>query len=145
MRKGALNMAQATHPSVTPTVLVVDDDPMVREMAQTSLLRAGYRVLVARDGGEALERLRELAPDLILTDVFMPNLDGIELLAATRGRADGPPVIAMSGGYAGIDMLDATTAMGASATLHKPFRPRELTDLVARLLVGPPRAHAAAR
>lgn len=119
------------------TVLVVDDDPQVQEMLEVCLTRAGYTVVLAGDGAQAQARLAERAVDLVLTDVFMPECDGIELVRSAARHA--PPIIAMSGGYGGLDMLKATSALGATTTIAKPFKPAELLRLVARTLdVGGP-------
>ncbi|MBK1696204.1 response regulator [Rhodovibrio salinarum] len=130
----------AQHAPTSPTagtILVVDDDALVRDMVQTALTRAGYRVILARDGNTAIELLDIAAPDLILTDLFMPHCDGIELLRSGQLSKVDVPVIAMSGGYAGIDMLHAAKALGAVAAIAKPFMPNELTDLVRRTLTTP--------
>jgi CheY-like chemotaxis protein len=121
-------------------VLVVEDDALVRDMVQASLRRAGYRVVLARDGEAAIARLGDQRPDLILTDLFMPNCDGIELLRSGHLSRANAPVIAMSGGYAGIDMLAASQALGATATIAKPFMPSELLALVQRTLRAGPAA-----
>jgi chemosensory pili system protein ChpA (sensor histidine kinase/response regulator) len=127
-------MTRPARADASALVLVVDDDELVRDMVAATLTRAGYRVALAADGAAAIERLRHETPDLILTDLFMPNCDGIELLrSGLLSRADAP-VIAMSGGYAGIDMLSASQALGADAAIAKPFMPRELVDLVRRTL-----------
>ena len=128
-------MTEQADPADNTLVLVVDDEPVVRDMLNATLTRAGYRVILASDGQTAIAALGTATPDLILTDVFMPNCDGIELLRSSRLRRAGTPVIAMSGGYAGLDMLDATAALGAVATINKPFRPGELLDLM-RTLCG---------
>ena len=120
--------------TASPLVLVVDDDDLVRDMVEASLMRAGYRVILARDGEAAIDRLGTEAPDLILTDLFMPNCDGIELLRSGRLTRGATPVIAMSGGYAGMDMLGASQALGATATIAKPFLPNELVELVRQTL-----------
>ena len=121
-------------------VLVVEDDSLVRDMVQASLRRAGYRVVLASDGEAAIARLGDQRPDLILTDLFMPNCDGIELLRSGHLSRANAPVIAMSGGYAGIDMLAASQALGATATIAKPFMPSELLALVQRTLQAGPAA-----
>lgn len=127
-------MPQPAQANAFALVLVVDDDALVRDMIAASLTRAGYRVVLSADGAAAIARLGHETPDLILTDLFMPNCDGIELLRSGQlSRADAP-VIAMSGGYAGIDMLGASQALGADAVIAKPFMPRELVDLVRRTL-----------
>ena len=127
-------MTRPARPDASALVLVVDDEALVRDMVAASLTRAGYRVVLAADGAAAIERLGHETPDLILTDLFMPNCDGIELLRCSRlGRADAP-VIAMSGGYAGLDMLDASRILGAAAVIAKPFMAHDLVELVRRTL-----------
>jgi CheY-like chemotaxis protein len=133
-------MALNTRPDASALVLVVDDDALVRDMVAASLTRAGYRVVLAADGAAAIDRLDRETPDLILTDLFMPNCDGIELLRSGRLGQAGAPVIAMSGGYAGIDMLGASKALGAAASIAKPFLPRELLAMVQQFLGDAPGA-----
>ena len=107
-------------------VLLVDDNPDIRDYVAT-LLSEEYRVVTATDGVEALERARELVPDLIMTDVMMPRMDGFELLAALQQDplTVGIPVVMLSAraGESGlIQGLDA----GADDYLVKPFTSREL-------------------
>jgi DNA-binding response OmpR family regulator len=80
-----------------PTILVVDDDPHIRNLLRRVLTRAGYDVEQAEDGVAALGQIATHAPDLILTDVQMPRLDGIGLASRLTGRAATIPVILMSG------------------------------------------------
>jgi DNA-binding response OmpR family regulator len=127
-------MPRSSRSTPSARILVVDDDALVRDMVAASLTRAGYRVVLASDGAAAIDRLSRETPDLILTDLFMPNRDGIELLRSGRLSRAGAPVIAMSGGYAGLDMLGASEALGAAASIAKPFMPRELLALVRRVL-----------
>jgi len=79
------------------TILVVDDDPRIRALLRRVLTRAGYDVEQAEDGLAALEQIAAHAPDLVLTDVLMPRLDGIGLASRLTGRAATIPVILMSG------------------------------------------------
>lgn len=79
-----------------PTVLVVDDDPHVRDLLNSVLTRAGYYVEQATDGMAALDHIATHAPDLVLTDVQMPRLDGIGLASRLAGQAAAIPVIVMS-------------------------------------------------
>jgi CheY-like chemotaxis protein len=130
----ACRAAGAARADGAATVLVVDDDPQVREMLEVCLTRAGYAVVIAGDGAEAQTRLAEGPIDLVLTDVFMPECDGIELVRTAARHTPAPPIIAMSGGYGGLDMLKATSALGATTTIAKPFRPADLLRLVARTL-----------
>ena len=127
-------MSKPAQPAPAGFVLVVDDDALVRDLVAASLRRAGYRVALAADGEAAIAALTARTPDLIVTDLFMPYCDGIELLRSGRLSDRGIPVIAMSGGYAGIDLLGASQALGATATIAKPFLPRDLLALVRRTL-----------
>ncbi|MFI5910118.1 SpoIIE family protein phosphatase [Dactylosporangium sp. NPDC051541] len=119
-------VAPAASDPAGPRVLVVDDNADMREYIRR-VLGADYQVVEAADGVEALRRLRAEAPDLVLTDVMMPNLDGFGLIAAIRAE-DGfghLPVIVLSaraGDEATIEGLDA----GADDYLVKPFSAREL-------------------
>lgn len=110
---------------MTSRVLLADDDPILREIAQEYLRQAGYEVTLAQDGREALAATRAGAFDLIITDMFMPNLDGIELLQALKAAASTTPVLGMSGGIAGCDaaiLLAAAKGIGATGVLPKPLR-----------------------
>ncbi len=126
-------------------VLVVDDAPNSRRATATMLRRSGHEVHEAEGGEAALVWLRCEPCDLVVTDILMPNGDGIELirgLAATRPHV---PVIAVSGGgrlNAG-PYLSMAGNLGASAVLRKPFEPEELLRRVADVLSCPPRPHTA--
>src|SRR6185503_2520052 len=74
--------------STTETVLVIDDDPPIRDLVQRFLLRAGFRVVAASSGEEGLRLARELRPDVITLDVLMPGLDGWSVLAALKADAE---------------------------------------------------------
>jgi CheY-like chemotaxis protein len=82
-------------------VLVVDDDPLVLETSALVLKEHGYEVRTALDGFEALVELRRAKPDLIISDLRMPNMSGFELLSIVRRRFPHIPVIAISGEYVG--------------------------------------------
>ena len=124
----------ATEPraAVSGTVLVVDDDETVREVAHQILERAGLRVLRAADGRAALatfeSRVGEV--DIVLLDVTMPVMGGAETLAALRARGWPGPVVLMSG-YSQQEAHEQFGALGASGFVQKPFR---RVDLVATIL-----------
>jgi len=80
-------------------LLVVDDDPSIRDLYQASLSMAGYEVRVAKDGLDALAQMRGALPDLILTDLKMANMSGFEFLSVVRRRFPQIPTIAISGEY----------------------------------------------
>jgi two-component system chemotaxis response regulator CheY len=124
-----------------PRALVIDDEPLVLEVFAQALERAGYDVVTARNGREGLHEFRRGRVDLIVTDLFMPEVDGLEFLRALRAVNATVPVIAISGGgeLERADLLPLARALGAAHVLAKPV---ELADLVAaaRALVPTPPA-----
>jgi len=109
------------------TILVVDDDPGVREAVQSLLLEEGFAVVTACDGQEALERLETMSPPcLILLDLRMPRVDGWEFLARRDGKGKRAPVVLLSG------MTFIRDAPGVADFLAKPLRPDKLLDCVRR-------------
>jgi len=118
-------------------LLVVDDEPAIRELFQSALSAEGYEVGVAKDGFAALAQMRGALPDLILTDLKMPNMSGFEFLSIVHRRFPQIPIIAMSGEF---EPPVATLGVLADAFLSKPFRFGELLAKVAELLQdAPPR------
>lgn len=114
-------------------VLVVDDDPAVLDAVRKTLERAGYNVRTATGGeGAKLEVVRS-RPHLILTDLLMPDVDGVELILFLRQIAPRTPIIAMTGGgRVGVELLlDTAGALGAVQTLPKPFETQQLLEAVA--------------
>jgi len=113
-------------------ILIVDDEPSVRDVMSMVLIDAGYSVQTAADGHIALKIIDDAPPDLIITDVVMPNLDGWALLDHARERAPALPVILMSAG----DWLRGrrtTPDREHAVFLAKPFAVEELLALVGRL------------
>src|SRR5688500_8904106 len=106
-------------------VLVVDDDADARELLRTALGQAGYSAESARDGFEALARLRADPADLVLSDVRMPGMSGLELIRALHEQGQHPPVVLMTGADTH-DLCTGAEAYGASACLPKPLRMEEL-------------------
>jgi CheY-like chemotaxis protein len=105
-------------------VLLADDDPILREIAGEHLRSAGFQLTLAVDGREALKAAQARRFDLIVTDMVMPNLDGIELLQALKTTSPDTPVIAISAGFAGGNaelLLQAARAIGAVSVLEKPL------------------------
>jgi len=117
----------------------MEDDDVFRGALRVILEEAGYDVIEARDGAAGVRLYRERGADLVLVDIFMPELDGLEVIRALRTEVPRPRFIAMSGGgRAGHgDLLTVATALGAARTLVKPFAPRDLLD-AARDVLGPP-------
>ena len=112
-----------------PRVLVVDDDKAVRESLRRSLEFNGYDVHLAADGAEALAGIGAVAPDVVVMDVMMPRLDGLEATRALRTAGNDVPIIVLTARDAVGDRVDGLDA-GAGDYLTKPFA---LPDLLARL------------
>jgi CheY-like chemotaxis protein len=114
-------------------VLIVDDDPAVRLVCAVNLTAAGLQVLEAADGLDALAQAQTGLPDLVLTDVTMPGLDGFELAEGLRRdeQTRRIPLIFLSG-EVGQANAERARSLGAVAYLTKPFDPRELATFVAR-------------
>ncbi|MFO7582441.1 response regulator, partial [Guyparkeria sp.] len=117
-----------------PTVLVVDDSLTVRKVTARTLERNNYDVVLARDGVEALGVLQDKLPDLVLTDIEMPRMDGFELLGAIRNdrSAADTPVIMISS-RTGQKHRNRAEALGVSAYLGKPYTEMELIETIERL------------
>ena len=115
------------------TVLVVDDDPTVREVVATYLRRDGLEVLEAADGPAALEADAASTPDLVVLDLMLPGLDGLEVFRRLRARRGGVPVVMLT---ARGDEADRVLGLevGADDYVAKPFSPRELVLRVQALL-----------
>lgn len=110
------------------TVMIIDDDAAVRAALRRSLEHEGYRVLEATEGKEALAMLETERPNLVLTDIYMPEMDGLEVVAQVRKRRPDATVVAMSGGgvLPARLVLEPAGALGAAAILQKPFSMDEL-------------------
>jgi two-component system response regulator MprA len=114
---------------VKPRVLVVDDDKAVRESLRRSLEFNGYEVSLAADGAEALARIASSDPDVVVMDVMMPRLDGIETTRALRTAQNDVPILVLTARDAVGDRVEGLDA-GADDYLTKPFA---LQELLARL------------
>ena len=114
------------------SILVVDDHPLNREVIASLLRPQGHTVLEASHGEEALERVRTHAPDLVITDILMPLMDGYEFVR--RLRSDSAlreiPVIFYSANYLEAEALDLARAYGISQVIRKPFEPEDVLKIV---------------
>jgi CheY-like chemotaxis protein len=119
-------------------ILVIDDDASVRMVVRHMLNRAGHKVAEAPDGQVGVSLYETLRPDLVLTDIIMPNQEGIETILQLRRLDPLVRIIAMSGGgrTGNKDFLAMAEKLGASGVIAKPFRANELTDIVTRVLEG---------
>ena len=111
-------------------VLVVEDHPALRDALRIMLEDDGYHVSTAANGREALVAITLRRPDLIITDIEMPVMDGLQLCTSLAAAGERAPVVLMSGNA---DAFALASAHGASATLIKPFAVDALLLLVARL------------
>jgi UDP-3-O-[3-hydroxymyristoyl] N-acetylglucosamine deacetylase len=118
---------------MSETILVVDDDARVRESIGGVLRDEGYVVLTADDGREAIDVVDERRPDLVLLDVWMPDLDGIEVLARIKRSHPRLPVIVLSG-HGNVEIAVKATRMGAVDFIEKPFSIDGLLSSIGRAL-----------
>lgn len=113
-------------------ILVIDDDKTFATLLAGSLQAAGHAVEVAGNGRDGIGLIGSSLFDAVVTDIIMPDQEGIETIRKIRRRHPHMPIVAMSGGSAtlALDLLQIARALGANETLAKPFRPSEL---IARL------------
>jgi CheY-like chemotaxis protein len=117
-------------------VLVIDDDALVRDTIVRILERKGHTVLVAADGVRGLRMFDREQPDLVITDIIMPEKEGLETIREIRGKRPDVKIIAISGGarIGNMDFLRMAGELGASEIIPKPFDPVDLINLVSRCL-----------
>ncbi len=122
-----------------PRILLVDDDDSFRKMLRLSLVRLGHEVVEARDGKEAVRLVREGPPDVMVTDLVMPEKEGLETIDEVRRQYPGLEIIAMSGGgrVNASDYLKIARAMGADQVLAKPFSIDEIAASLSSVLGKP--------
>lgn len=125
-----------------PRVLLVDDDNDLRHVVRRMLEIAEYQVDEARDGREALAHLRAHPVDLVLTDIYMPGVDGIQFTRALSREFGRLPIVAMSGGAVqdAADALEIAARLGARATLPKPFTIEQLLAAIEQARDEDPRS-----
>ncbi len=117
---------------VMTTVLVVDDEPIVREVVVSYLEREGYRTLEAADGERARRLVEEASPSLVVLDVMLPRIDGLELCRWIRSRSDLPVILLTARGEEADRIVGLE--LGADDYVTKPFSPRELAARVRTVL-----------
>jgi CheY-like chemotaxis protein len=119
-----------------PKILVIDDDPLVRSTIARVLSRAGYDFVLAVDGKHGLELFESEQPDLVITDLIMPEKEGIETIRAIREMHPEANIIAISGGgrIGSVDLLTLATKFGAREVISKPFEPADLRESISRCL-----------
>ena len=116
-------------------ILVIDDEPQIRRLMSRALDGAGHKVVEAENGRVGLDRFMAYPFDAVVTDIVMPDVEGVELVRAIRTMSDVPIlVITGSGRMKQLGFLDIAAHLGASDTLAKPFRMGVLVAAVERLL-----------
>jgi DNA-binding response OmpR family regulator len=121
--------------AVKPRILVVDDEPEAVELVEFNLKQAGFDVLTAADGSEALAHVRRSPPSLIVLDLMLPEIDGLEVCKLLRRdpATAGVPIVMLTAKAAEVDRV-LGLELGADDYLTKPFSPRELVLRVKRIL-----------
>lgn len=124
------------HGGAMARILVIEDDHHTRALLRQALELAGYTVLEAADGREGLRRQRASPAHLVITDIFMPEQEGLETIMALRRESPDVKIIAISGGgrLGRLDFLDVAARLGAQRTFYKPFDYQELLATVRELL-----------
>lgn len=118
-------------------ILIIEDDEQFRQMLTSMLTSDHHRTSQATDGEEGLRLVASVRPDLIITDILMPKMDGIDFVMALKRQGSSVPVIAMSGGRRTISAdfnLNSAELMGVAATLSKPFGREELRRAITQAL-----------
>lgn len=122
-------------------ILVIDDNAPLREMLELMLTAAGHSVATAADGCEGVKLFRAARADLVITDLVMPNREGIETILALRRECPGLGIIAISGGSDhSATWLAMAQQVGACCTFTKPFCFQQLTEAIATILAARPGA-----
>lgn len=118
-------------------ILICEDDELYQQIAEAAFAGGEHNVTFASNGLHALQRLSESTFDLVVTDLMMPDKDGLEVIRAIREVNAKTPILAMTAGLASLKepLLVAASALGANGVIQKPFRPGALRERVDALLV----------
>lgn len=117
-------------------ILIVDDDEMMRAFIRELLLINDFEITEAANGKLGLKEFRENTPDLVITDIIMPEMEGISFIRELRSHNKEIPIIAMTGNVHGRmeEYLDISSQLGADEILRKPIKSQEFLDAIERLL-----------
>ena len=114
-------------------ILIIDDDPQIVGLLDKFLVREGHTVFTACNGKEGLRLLDTVAVDLLITDIIMPEQDGLEVLMSLENKPNRPKIIAMSGGSTSLDqkhLLDIAKMLKADVVLSKPLQLSHLSEII---------------
>lgn len=117
-----------------PSILVIEDDEAIRELLRLGLEEAGYTVREAKHGRDGTREFRKAPIDLVITDLYMPFCDGLDVIRRLRRVHRNLPILAMSGGSGTMDYLRLARTEGASGVIYKPFTIGVVLKAVAELL-----------
>ncbi|MCX7354775.1 MAG: response regulator [Alphaproteobacteria bacterium] len=123
-------------------ILLIDDDDLVRQVITRQLERAGHAVSAAAHGGKGVEAFETQTFDIVITDILMPEKEGLETIQTLRRLAPAIPIIAMTGGPVsaqlsgkiGVDYLGIAEQLGTTKTIRKPFRGAQMLAVIAACL-----------
>lgn len=121
------------------TILLVEDEVLLREGVQEMLEVHGYKVIGAGDGHEALEWLDQVSVDLVISDLVMPNMNGVDFIEQLRAKHPGLPIIVASGSTGSVMKrmgVESILVPGATASIMKPFKTAALVELVQQVLAA---------
>jgi len=121
-----------------PAILIIDDTETVRTMLRTVLEMAGYAVIEARNGRVGIHSFRQNPTDLVITDIYMPECDGLEVIQALRHDSPAVKIVAITGHSGEMDFLEVARKLGATNALRKPFTIESLLQIVSHSLMGSP-------
>jgi CheY-like chemotaxis protein len=125
-------------------ILVIDDEPLLRSTVVTILTRAGFGVEEAPDGAAGIAMFHKNQPDMVITDLFMPNRDGIEVVMELKRSYPHTKILAMTGGgqMQMMELASAAKSLGATHILYKPFDKESLLGAVNTVLgtLPPPKS-----
>jgi CheY-like chemotaxis protein len=131
--------------AASKTVLLVEDDPSLLDMLGKTLQRAGFSVVTAVHGIDALAQLRALSVDIVVTDILMPGMDGFELIRTLRAKWPELPIVAMSGIEDTPNFRNQALKFGAKAALSKPVNRAHLVEVMRDVMQPDPLSGRAAR
>jgi two-component system response regulator (stage 0 sporulation protein F) len=121
--------------NIKHTVLVIDDQPGIRRLLMEVLVEEGYAVHTAANGYEGIQKVKDLKPVLILMDMKMPGMDGIETLRELKRLNQADKVIMMTA-YGELELVNIARELGAYAYITKPFDIIDLCSMIAKLISG---------
>ena len=132
-------------PAPLARVLLVDDDPALLEMLGRTLERAGFTVITAVHGADALAQMGQLSADIVVTDIMMPEMDGFELIRKLHAKWPHLPIVAMSGIDDTPNFRNLALKFGAKAALSKPVNRAHLVEVMQEIMRADPISGRAAK